>query len=65
MKEIPSSVISVANNDIESSMKESSTKKAFISAHTKHAVPDVSGCVLSHFSANTDTTLCIMPNSLV
>ena len=29
MKEIPSSVISVANNHIESSMKESSTKTAF------------------------------------
>ena len=29
MKEIPSSVTSVANNDIESSMKESSTKTAF------------------------------------
>ena len=27
MKEIPSSVISVANSDIESSMKESSTKQ--------------------------------------
>ena len=36
MKDIPSSVISVANNDVESLMKESSTKMAFfISARTK------------------------------
>ena len=35
IKEIPFSVISAANNDIESSMKESSTKRLFISACTK------------------------------
>ena len=35
MKEIPSLVILGASNVIESSMKESSTKMVFISAHTK------------------------------
>ena len=35
MKEIPSSVISVANNDIESLMKASSTKMLFIKVHVQ------------------------------
>ena len=65
IKKIPSSVVSVANNDIASSMEDSSTKTAFYkcSHWQRRTVLDGSGCILSHLSAIADiaTTLCFMP----